>query len=44
MSYFSSGSGKRPAGAVWPEAVENESIEATKMKRLVEAVEDFIAY
>ena len=37
--YFSSGSGKRPGGAVWPETVEIESIEATRMKRLAEAVE-----
>jgi hypothetical protein len=44
MSYFSSGSGKRPAGAVSPEAVESENIEATRMKRWAEAAEDFIEW
>jgi hypothetical protein len=31
-------------GGVWPEAVESESIEATKMKRFAEAVEDLIEW
>jgi hypothetical protein len=43
ISYFSSGSGKRPAGGVCPGAVASEASEVSKIKRLVvEAVEDLI--
>jgi len=43
ISYFSSGSWKRPVGGVCPEAVASEAIEASKSRRLVvEAVEDLI--
>ena len=38
MSYLSSGF----AGAIWPEAVESESIEARIVKRLAKAVNDLI--
>jgi hypothetical protein len=31
-------------GGVWPEAVESESIEATRVKRLAKAVEDLIEW